>query len=37
MPTGYEVIYIVYLYLYFLVIGFNNVLALLGIMLYGID
>ena len=26
-----------YLYLYFLVIGFKNVLALLGIMLYGID
>ena len=37
MPNGYEVIHIVYLYLYFLVIGFNNVLALLGIMLYDID
>ena len=37
MPSGEEVIYVVYLYLYILVIGFNNVLAPLVIMLYGID
>ena len=37
MPNGEEVIHFVYLYLYFLVIVFNNVLAPLGIMLYDID